>query len=64
LQTLPTQRVLLCALGRFSDVYSAPTWKHLGGELRELGADELDKSELLAVLISTGTKGSLACLAN
>jgi len=33
------------------------TWKHPGGKLRELGADKLDESELLAVLISTGTKG-------
>jgi DNA repair protein RadC len=33
------------------------TWKHPGGKLRELGADKLDESELLAVVISTGTKG-------
>jgi len=33
------------------------TWKHPGGKLRELGADKLDESELLAVLISSGTKG-------
>ena len=35
----------------------AATWKHPGGKLRELGAEKLDEAELLAVLISTGTKG-------
>ncbi len=32
-------------------------WQHPGGNLRELGADKLDDAELLAVLISSGTKG-------
>jgi DNA repair protein RadC len=31
-------------------------WQHPGGKLRELGAQNLEESELLAVLISTGTK--------
>jgi DNA repair protein RadC len=35
-------------------------WRHAGGKLRELGSDKLDDSELLAVLISTGTKGRSA----
>ena len=35
-------------------------WKHPGGKLRELGADSLTDSELLAILISTGTKGKPA----
>ena len=35
-------------------------WNHPGGKLRELGAAALDDSELLAVLISTGTKGRSA----
>lgn len=35
-------------------------WKHPGGKLRELGADSLTDSELLAILISTGTKGKTA----
>jgi DNA repair protein RadC len=54
-------------------------WRHPGGKLREQGADKLDEAELLAVLISSGTKdrpaeaiardllqqfGSLAGLAN
>jgi DNA repair protein RadC len=54
-------------------------WTHPGGKLREGGADKLSEAELLAVLISTGTKdrpaeaiaqdllqrfGSLAGLAN
>ena len=33
------------------------TWQHPGGKLRELGADKLSDAELLAVLISSGTKG-------
>ena len=33
------------------------TWEHPGGKLRELGADKLSDAELLAVLISSGTKG-------
>lgn len=32
-------------------------WKHPGGKLRELGAGSLEDTELLAVLISSGTKG-------
>lgn len=35
---------------------SKQRWKHPGGKLRELGADKLSDSELLAILISTGTK--------
>ena len=35
-------------------------WRHPGGKLRELGADKLSDVELLAVLISTGTKGKSA----
>jgi DNA repair protein RadC len=31
-------------------------WQHLGGKLRELGADSLSDAELLAVLISSGVK--------
>ncbi len=31
-------------------------WKHPGGKLRELGAEKLSDSELLAILISIGTK--------
>lgn len=34
-----------------------PQWKHPGGKLRELGADKLEDAELLAILISSGTKG-------
>jgi DNA repair protein RadC len=35
----------------------ATTWQHPGGKLRELGADKLSDAELLAVVISSGTKG-------
>jgi len=35
-------------------------WKHPGGKLRELGADKISDAELLAVLISTGTKNKSA----
>ncbi len=35
-------------------------WRHPGGKLRELGADYLTDSELLAILISTGTTGKPA----
>jgi DNA repair protein RadC len=35
-------------------------WKHPGGKLREFGADKLSDSELLAILISTGTKNKSA----
>ena len=41
-----------------------PTWKHPAASFASWGADKRDESEPLAVLISTGTKGSLACLAN
>jgi len=36
------------------------TWTHPGGKLRELGAESLTDTELLAILISTGTKGKSA----
>ena len=35
-------------------------WQHPGGKLRELGADSLTDSQLLAILISTGTRGKPA----
>ncbi len=35
-------------------------WHHPGGKLRELGAEKLADYELLAVLISAGTKGRSA----
>jgi len=35
-------------------------WHHPGGKLRELGADALSDTELLAILISTGIKGKSA----
>jgi len=35
-------------------------WSHPGGKLRELGADKLTDSELLAILISAGIKGKSA----
>jgi DNA repair protein RadC len=35
-------------------------WIHPGGKLRELGAESLTDSELLAILISTGAKGKPA----
>lgn len=37
-----------------------PQWKHPGGKLRELGGEKLEDAELLAVLISSGTKGRSA----
>jgi DNA repair protein RadC len=36
------------------------TWTHPGGKLRELGAESLTDAELLAILLSTGTKGKPA----
>lgn len=36
------------------------SWGHPGGKLRELGAQALSDSELLAILISTGIKGKSA----
>ena len=35
-------------------------WKHPGGKLRELGADQLSDEELIAILIGTGVKGKPA----
>ena len=35
-------------------------WQHPGGKLRELGPESLSDTELLAILISTGTKGKTA----
>ncbi|MBM4169420.1 MAG: hypothetical protein FJ215_09715 [Ignavibacteria bacterium] len=35
-------------------------WKHPGGKLRELGPEALTIEELIAILISTGTKGKSA----
>ncbi len=35
----------------------AKKWRHPGGKLREEGAAKLADSELLAILISSGTKG-------
>lgn len=37
-----------------------PTWRHPGGKLRELGAENLSNAELLSILISTGIKGKSA----
>lgn len=37
-----------------------PTWHHPGGKLRELGAEVLTDTELLAILISSGVKGRSA----
>lgn len=36
------------------------TWTRPGGKLREFGAESLTDEELLAILISTGTKGKTA----
>lgn len=36
------------------------TWTHPGGKLRELGTESLTDSELLSILIATGTKGKSA----
>lgn len=36
------------------------TWKHAGGKLRELGADNLSERELLAIIISSGMRGKPA----
>lgn len=40
--------------------HDSKQWKHPGGKLRELGPPALSIEELLAVLISTGTKGKSA----
>jgi DNA repair protein RadC len=37
-----------------------PTWRHPGGKLVEKGAHSLTDAELLAIIISTGTKGKSA----
>ena len=37
-----------------------PSWHHPGGKLRELGAETLTDTELLAILISSGIKGKSA----
>lgn len=39
---------------------SRQRWRHAGGKLRELGAQQLSEQELLAVLISTGVPGRSA----
>src|SRR3972149_9764837 len=38
----------------------SPEWTRPGGKLRELGAESLTDAELLAILMSTGTKGKSA----
>ena len=35
-------------------------WRHPGGKLRELGAENLSDAELLSILISAGIKGKSA----
>jgi DNA repair protein RadC len=37
-----------------------PQWQHPGGKLREVGPQALTDSELLAILISTGTRNKPA----
>lgn len=37
-----------------------PEWQHLGGKLREEGAEALTDVELLTILISTGINGKSA----
>jgi len=37
-----------------------PKWQHPGGKLREIGPEALTDAELLAILISTGTKNKPA----
>ncbi|TES91344.1 MAG: hypothetical protein E3J87_07970 [Candidatus Cloacimonadota bacterium] len=37
-----------------------PYWTHPGGKLREVGPESLSDTELLSILISTGTKGKSA----
>ena len=39
---------------------STQRWRHPGGKLRELGAETLSDTELLAILISAGIKGKPA----
>lgn len=35
-------------------------WRHPGGKLSQLGAEELSDAELLSILIATGVKGKSA----
>jgi DNA repair protein RadC len=44
---------------RYSGI-SGQKWHHPGGKLRELGAEMLSDAELLAILISTGSKEKTA----
>jgi DNA repair protein RadC len=37
-----------------------PKWQHPGGKLREVGPETLSEADLLAILISTGTKNKSA----
>ena len=37
-----------------------PRWQHPGGKLREVGPETLTDAELLAILISTGTRNKPA----
>lgn len=36
---------------------ASQNWRHPGGKLRELGPGKLEDAELLAILISSGTRG-------
>ncbi|MBW2038704.1 MAG: hypothetical protein JRI46_03790 [Deltaproteobacteria bacterium] len=42
------------------DKSSSQKWKHPGGNLRELGPENLSDADLLAILISSGIKGKPA----
>ena len=37
-----------------------PYWTHPGGKLREVGPESLTDTELLSIIISSGTKGKSA----
>jgi len=41
-------------------VANQPRWQHPGGKLREVGPEALTDAELLAILISTGTRNKPA----
>jgi len=41
-------------------VANQPRWQHPGGKLREVGSEALTDAELLAILISTGTRNKPA----
>jgi DNA repair protein RadC len=41
-------------------VANQPRWQHPGGKLREVGPETLTDAELLAILISTGTRNKPA----